>query len=152
MRRRCASSSWRAAPPQHALNSSLPTPTPVRNYLLVRLISSRSITKSPGRAPAPAITSIKFVKAAGLSDESVINLARGKPLRLEIVTGAQAKIDSPNENPPAWSPESMAKAFVISGYWSATFSVAQGLKKCKRRRLRSSPKPCRNNSQVTTHL
>jgi hypothetical protein len=40
------------------------------------------------------------VRAAGFSDESVIDLATGKPLRLEIVTGAQAKIDSPNENPP----------------------------------------------------
>src|SRR5437016_6840081 len=32
------------------------------------------------------------------SDESVIDLATGKPLKFEVVTGAQAKIDSPNEN------------------------------------------------------
>src|SRR5215470_16479838 len=36
------------------------------------------------------------------SDESVIDLATGKPLKFEVVTGAQAKIDSPAENfPPA---------------------------------------------------
>src|SRR5712675_901566 len=36
------------------------------------------------------------------SDESVVDLATGKPLKFEVVTGAQAKIDSPNENfPPA---------------------------------------------------
>jgi hypothetical protein len=36
------------------------------------------------------------------SDESVIDLASGKPLKFEVVTGAQAKADSPNENfPPA---------------------------------------------------
>src|SRR6185436_3078429 len=36
------------------------------------------------------------------SDESVIDLATGRPLKFEVVTGAQAKIDSPNENfPPA---------------------------------------------------
>ena len=29
------------------------------------------------------------------SDESVIDLATGKPLKFEVVTGAQAKIDSP---------------------------------------------------------
>jgi len=34
------------------------------------------------------------------SDESVIDLATGKPLKFEVVTGAQAKIDSPNENFP----------------------------------------------------
>src|SRR5947207_6521846 len=32
------------------------------------------------------------------SDESVIDLATGKPLTFEVVTGAQAKTDSPNEN------------------------------------------------------
>ncbi len=32
------------------------------------------------------------------SDESVIDLATGKPLEFEVVTGAQAKIDSPAEN------------------------------------------------------
>jgi hypothetical protein len=32
------------------------------------------------------------------SDESVIDLATGKPLKFEVVTGAQAKIDSPAEN------------------------------------------------------
>jgi len=32
------------------------------------------------------------------SDESVIDLATGKPLKFEVVTGAQAKTDSPNEN------------------------------------------------------
>src|SRR5437016_7027762 len=32
------------------------------------------------------------------SDESVIDLATGKPLKFEVVSGAQAKIDSPNEN------------------------------------------------------
>ena len=32
------------------------------------------------------------------SDESVIDLATGKPLKFEIVSGAQAKTDSPNEN------------------------------------------------------
>src|SRR5437870_5300994 len=32
------------------------------------------------------------------SDESVIDLATGKPLRFEVVTGAQAKTDSPAEN------------------------------------------------------
>jgi len=32
------------------------------------------------------------------SDESVLNLATGKPLKFEVVTGAQAKIDSPAEN------------------------------------------------------
>src|SRR5437660_3579676 len=32
------------------------------------------------------------------SDESVIDLATGKFLKFEVVTGAQAKIDSPNEN------------------------------------------------------
>jgi hypothetical protein len=36
------------------------------------------------------------------TDESVIDLATGKPLKFEVVTGAQAKIDSPNDNfPPA---------------------------------------------------
>src|SRR5215470_12312638 len=34
------------------------------------------------------------------SDESVIDLATGKPLKFEVVTGAQAKIDSPAENFP----------------------------------------------------
>src|SRR5262245_42833242 len=29
------------------------------------------------------------------SDESVIDLATGKPLKFEVVTGAQAKLDSP---------------------------------------------------------
>lgn len=32
------------------------------------------------------------------SDESVIDLATGKPLKFEVVTGAQAKTDSPSEN------------------------------------------------------
>src|SRR5205809_6098109 len=32
------------------------------------------------------------------SDESVIDLATGKPLKFEVVTGAQAKTDSPVEN------------------------------------------------------
>ncbi len=32
------------------------------------------------------------------SDESVIDLATGKPLKFEVVTGAQAKLDSPAEN------------------------------------------------------
>jgi len=32
------------------------------------------------------------------SDESVLDLATGKPLKFEVVTGAQAKIDSPGEN------------------------------------------------------
>jgi hypothetical protein len=32
------------------------------------------------------------------SDESVIDLATGKPLKFEVVTGAQARIDSPAEN------------------------------------------------------
>lgn len=32
------------------------------------------------------------------SDESVIDLATGKPLKFEVVSGAQAKIDSPTEN------------------------------------------------------
>jgi len=32
------------------------------------------------------------------TDESVIDLATGKPLKFEIVTGAQAKTDSPSEN------------------------------------------------------
>src|SRR5260370_36081782 len=32
------------------------------------------------------------------SDESVIDLATGKPLQFEVVTGAQAKLDSPAEN------------------------------------------------------
>jgi len=32
------------------------------------------------------------------SDESVIDLATDKPLKFEVVTGAQAKIDSPAEN------------------------------------------------------
>ena len=32
------------------------------------------------------------------SDESVLDLATGKPLKFEVVTGAQAKIDSPAEN------------------------------------------------------
>ena len=35
------------------------------------------------------------------SDESVIDLATGKPLKFEVVTGAQAKTDSPSENFPA---------------------------------------------------
>jgi hypothetical protein len=35
------------------------------------------------------------------SDESVIDLATGKPLKFEVVTGTQAKTDSPNENFPA---------------------------------------------------
>src|SRR5262245_19830460 len=35
------------------------------------------------------------------SDESVIDLATSKPLKFEIVTGAQAKIDSPSQNFPA---------------------------------------------------
>src|ERR1043166_5560392 len=34
------------------------------------------------------------------SDESVVDLASGKPLKFEIVTGAQAKSDSPNANFP----------------------------------------------------
>jgi hypothetical protein len=32
------------------------------------------------------------------SDESVIDLATGKPLKFEVVTGAQAKTDSPSED------------------------------------------------------
>ncbi len=32
------------------------------------------------------------------TDESVIDLASGKPLKFEVVTGAQAKVDSPIEN------------------------------------------------------
>lgn len=32
------------------------------------------------------------------SDESVVDLASGKPLKFEVVTGSQAKIDSPAEN------------------------------------------------------
>lgn len=32
------------------------------------------------------------------TDESVIDLASGKPLKFEVVTGAQAKTDSPTEN------------------------------------------------------
>src|SRR2546426_11718017 len=32
------------------------------------------------------------------SDESVIDLASGKPLKFEVVSGAQAKTDSPAEN------------------------------------------------------
>ena len=32
------------------------------------------------------------------TDESVVDLATGKPLKFEVVTGAQAKIDSPAEN------------------------------------------------------
>lgn len=32
------------------------------------------------------------------SDESVVDLATGKPLKFEVVTGAQAKVDSPTEN------------------------------------------------------
>jgi hypothetical protein len=32
------------------------------------------------------------------TDESVIDLATGKPLKFEVVTGAQAKTDSPSEN------------------------------------------------------
>src|SRR5262249_54048524 len=34
------------------------------------------------------------------SDESVIDLATGKPLKFEVVTGAQAKVDSPTSNFP----------------------------------------------------
>src|SRR4030095_16710670 len=34
------------------------------------------------------------------SDESVVDLATGKPLKFEVVTGAQAKADSPHENFP----------------------------------------------------
>jgi hypothetical protein len=32
------------------------------------------------------------------SDESVVDLASGKPLKFEVVSGAQAKADSPSEN------------------------------------------------------
>src|SRR6266704_3979284 len=32
------------------------------------------------------------------SEESVIDLATGKPLKFEVVTGAKAKTDSPTEN------------------------------------------------------
>jgi hypothetical protein len=32
------------------------------------------------------------------TDESVIDLATGKPLKFEVVTGTQAKVDSPTEN------------------------------------------------------
>jgi hypothetical protein len=35
------------------------------------------------------------------SDESVIDLATGKQLKFEVVTGSQAKVDSPNANFPA---------------------------------------------------
>src|SRR5438132_695578 len=35
------------------------------------------------------------------SDESVVDLATGKPLKFEVVTGAQAKTDSPAESFPA---------------------------------------------------
>jgi len=35
------------------------------------------------------------------SDESVVDLATGKPLKFEVVDGAQAKKDSPSENFPA---------------------------------------------------
>src|SRR5258705_13312373 len=35
------------------------------------------------------------------SDESVVDLATGKPLKFEVVTGAQARTDSPAENFPA---------------------------------------------------
>jgi hypothetical protein len=34
------------------------------------------------------------------SDESVTDLATGKPLKFDVVSGAQAKADSPNENFP----------------------------------------------------
>jgi len=34
------------------------------------------------------------------SDESVIDLASGKPLKFEVISGEQAKLDSPNENFP----------------------------------------------------
>jgi hypothetical protein len=34
------------------------------------------------------------------SDESVVDLASGKPLKFEVVTGAQAKTDSPDEFTP----------------------------------------------------
>jgi len=34
------------------------------------------------------------------SDEAVIDLATGKPLKFEVVTGAQAKLGSPSENFP----------------------------------------------------
>src|SRR2546421_10679038 len=37
------------------------------------------------------------------SDESVVDLATGKPLKFDVVTGAQAKTDSPNENFPPTS-------------------------------------------------
>jgi hypothetical protein len=32
------------------------------------------------------------------TDESVVDLATGKPLKFEVVTGTQAKVDSPSEN------------------------------------------------------
>src|ERR1043166_9830759 len=35
------------------------------------------------------------------SDESVIDMASGKPLKFEVVTGAQAKVDAPEQNFPA---------------------------------------------------
>ena len=35
------------------------------------------------------------------SDESVVDLATGKPLKFEIVSGAQAKVDAPTQNFPA---------------------------------------------------
>src|SRR5437879_10264820 len=35
------------------------------------------------------------------SDESVIDLATARALKFEVVSGAQAKVDSPNENFPA---------------------------------------------------
>jgi hypothetical protein len=37
------------------------------------------------------------------SDESVVDLATGKSLKFEVVTGAQAKIDSPTDNFPPTS-------------------------------------------------
>ena len=37
-------------------------------------------------------------EGSGASDESVTDLATGKPLKFEVVTGTQAKTDSPAEN------------------------------------------------------
>jgi hypothetical protein len=37
-------------------------------------------------------------EGSDVSDESVVDLATGKPLKFEVVTGAQAKTDSPSEN------------------------------------------------------
>jgi hypothetical protein len=63
-----------------------------------KLISSKSTTRSLRHASGARYHFNQIREGSEASDESVLDLATGKPLKFEVVTGAQAKIDSPAEN------------------------------------------------------